>query len=192
MGSLAAAMPAAADWPIYLSGSVGAQFIEDQVKPGLHNFSADPGFSGNIAAGTRLLDQVRAEVELGYSHSSPSRITPLFGPSFAVGGNIDAFTGTLNGFYDIPTGTIVTPYVGGGIGFVNYSATVTFNGFTLNRISDRTDFLWQAEGGAAIKIADRLAVVPAYRFQQAIEHTPNNVGNVSTHIVKIGLRYELY
>lgn len=115
----------------YLSGSVGASIPSDvELKNdaiyqlvGQHpSLGLNTAFQSNIAAGYQW-EQARAELELGYgSYGVNSVKVPGLGSASVGGGSINAITLMANGYWDIPTGSKWSPYLGAGIGvgFVNF------------------------------------------------------------------------
>lgn len=117
------------------------------------------------------------------------------------GGDIDQFTATFNAFYDLPIGSWLTPYAGGGVG-VNYinAQTAHFSGpapsglgastvqFTSNG-GTATNAMVFAEVGVAIALDERWSVVPAYRFQHVF--VDNNGWHNEDNILTLGVRYAL-
>jgi outer membrane autotransporter protein len=185
-----AAQPSQAQF--YVSGSAGyLQFRDNSASTPIGTVTGEynPGFAINGAAGYKFGFGLRLEGELGYARTSPDKIK-VNGQTVATvgGGDTNLLTGTANAFYDIKTGTSLTPYLGGGIGFVHGdSSDATVAGVRVNGGSG-TDFLWLVEAGVSIAVTDRLSVVPAYRYMQ-ISNSQNGFDDDSAHLFKIGLRY---
>jgi|GEM_PF-345625 len=120
-----------------------------------------------------------------------------------------ADTVTLNTFmanvwYDIHTGTALTPYIGGGIGwgFVNYKNTramlegVTYDSFTDKK--DVTNFAWSVGAGVSYALSERLALDIGYRYVDAGDMKVSASGGeplsgtsaIASHDVMVGIRYE--
>lgn len=183
-----------ADNKIYMSGSVGWLIPEDTsgtVSNTPVTVEHESGYQVNFAIGTHLPNNFRAEAELGYGSTSYDKIKGN-NATAELDGDVDLFTATLNGFYDIPTGTMVTPYVGGGLGLAYIDTgriTATLGGTSVSASGDSsTDLLVLGEVGAAIKIDEALSVVPAYRYSW-IDSGANGLDDDSAHTVKVGLRY---
>lgn len=144
------------------------------------------GISGNVAVGYRLPWNFRVEVEGGYTHSSVDKLT-VAGVSIPnSSGNVDIWTGAVNAFYDIPTGTNFIPYLGGGLGAANERvSSVTIAGTNFGGSSSSTHLLWQAEAGIGYQLSPKFIIRPAYRFQQIQDGNPNT----QIHVFKVGLQY---
>ena len=81
-----------------------------------------------------------------------------------------------NAYFDIKTGTPITPYLGGGLGmaFINSkgsgsfdvdgSTFGTFSGSTSSSRNMNTNFAWNVGAGAAWDLTDNLALDLGYRF----------------------------
>jgi opacity protein-like surface antigen len=178
-----------AEW--YVSGSLGLQSLEDSsvTAGGLRGtFKFEDGWAANAAVGYKFLNQFRVEAEGGYSQNDLKSLS-LLGTTVGLSGNVDAYTFSVNGFYDISTGTFATPYLGGGLGFANSRINnLTALGINFGSSSRETDLLWLLEAGVSLKLMDHLSIVPAYRYQQISSDQVIN-GNTGTHIFKLGLRY---
>ena len=107
-------------------------------------------------------------------------------------GGIDDVTGSLNGFYDLPRGGAITPYLGAGVGFDSASEDqanfITSNGSarSTERAASNTGLMLVAEGGLSIALSPRWSIVPAYRYQHRFV---SGAPDAAEHIFKIGLRY---
>lgn len=112
-------------WPRwYVGGTVGMQFLSDSdlggSQTGTVEFDNGYTFSGSIGYrpyfGVAVLDDMRVEFEAGYREAGlDSRgNTPLTGDL-----RVTSYMGNL--FYDIPTGSRFTPYIGAGAGAARVS-----------------------------------------------------------------------
>lgn len=181
---------------LYTTGSLGLFAPNDNTATG-GGFSGtaqlDNGIFAGAALGFRYSPHLRAEAEFAYAHSRFNKLTVAgVGSANVAGGDVDLYTFTANGYYDFTTGTIYTPYLGGGLGLVHTEtgagsvAGVTFGGGSSN------DFVWQLEAGVSVAVANNLSIVPAYRYR----HIDNGgmLSGIKTddsegHIFKVGLRY---
>jgi opacity protein-like surface antigen len=180
----------AANAQMYVSGSAGLFMPEDISSTsggvsGTVEFDKGPFLSAAI--GYKYKFGLRAEVEGSWARTSVDKVR-AFGRTVSVnGGDNNVYTGMVNAFYDIPTGTSIQPYVGGGIGVGHISdATVTVGGIATNTGS-ATDFAFQLEGGVAFPIAPNLSIVPAYRYLQ-ITSGGSGTDDATAHIIKVGLK----
>lgn len=203
-----------ADGPWYITASVG---VIDRETAGFNSAirsttsgisgsdvqheSFDTSVIGNLAVGYTILDHIRVENEFGYSNYDVTTLHPTNAPLFPdvngmtlnrqSGGSEDQYSDTFNAFYDVPLGTSVVPYIGGGIGVID---TEYRRGFYTNGVgslihlgTSRTAGLALAEVGVAIP-ANGFSIVPAYRFLQSFGEG-DRAPEVSAHVFKIGIRY---
>ena len=102
---------------------------------------------------------LRLEGELSYRHANMDSITDSTGYRFRnVDGNVGAFSTMFNVFFDIHNRSIVTPYLGGGIGFTTLfmSDTTAYDTRDLSNVvlyDEGDDTVFAAQAGAGIDIA---------------------------------------
>jgi len=122
-------------WGFYVRADAGWSWTEGWNKDG-------NAFVGGGGVGYQFGDWIRADIQVDWS-GNYSNLDYWYGFS--------SFTTVLGNVYlDIPTGTFITPYVGGGAGSTFAGGD---NGFTY-------DFT----GGAAFEITDRMAIDIGYRY----------------------------
>lgn len=108
-----------------------------------------------------------------------------------------------NIWYDIPTGTAFTPYLGGGVGwaFLNYKNTRAMTtggeteGFTDEK--DATNFAWSIGAGVSYALSSHFTLDVGYRYVDAGDVKVSAAGgeplhaeaSVASHDVMVGLRY---
>jgi opacity protein-like surface antigen len=194
--AIAMVAPPPASAQVYVTGSVGYTSPADlDVESGGVDgeFKLDGGIAANVAVGYKFPFGLRLEVEGGYNQVDLDKLKVL-GTSVKLNGDLDIYTATVNAFYDIDTGTMFTPYVGGGIGIAHQE---------LSRISapavgvttssdDSTDFTWLLEGGVAIKVANSFSIVPSYRFQTIVNGGSSggvDADDLQLHIFRLGARF---
>lgn len=115
-------------------------------------------------------------------------------------------TAMLNAWYDIPTGTALTPYLGGGIGvaFIRHKSTAIENPGTddqevINNSKNFSNFAWSLGGGVAYNINDNWALDVGYRYIDAGDHKMHYKGadsflftqidKIESHDIMLGFRY---
>ena len=140
----------------------------------------DPNVFLSGAAGYRFGNGIRLEAELAYGRASVKSVSAL-GVSVSANADVDIVFGTVNAFYDISTGTIVTPYLGGGLGFAYQNGSGDLSG-------SETDFTAFGEVGAAIRVANKVEIVPSYRYLY-IDNGGAGFDNFTAHVFKIGARF---
>ncbi len=122
----------------------------------------DAGFVGSASFGHRLNGALRIEGELSYRDNTIAGVTiQTEGPQILNGGSIRAFGIMANGWIDIPTGTRVTPYFGGGAGgaHINLAVDTSLGGGAgctpCTHIDyDGSDWVFAYQFGAGIGIAN--------------------------------------
>lgn len=112
----------------------------------------------------------------------------------------------LNAWYDIPTETALTPYIGGGIGtaFIHHKSTATENPGTadqqrLHQSENFSNFAWSLGGGVAYNINDNWALDLGYRYIDAGDHKMRykkgessefiKIDKIESHDIMLGVRY---
>lgn len=150
----------------------------------------DDGYGIFGAAGYRFPGNLRAEAELGYG-TMDFDSARIGAGRVGLGGDVDMYSLTGAGFYDIPTGTVLTPYLGAGAGLVHQRldrASASFGGTTVAADNDSsTDLTAFAEAGVTIKVA-QFELVPAYRYQW-IDDGDGGFDDTTLHMLRLGLRH---
>lgn len=111
------------------------------------------------------------------------------GNTFAVdGGKLRQLSALGNVWVDIPTGSVVTPYVGGGLGVA---------GFELEG-EGKARFAWQVGAGVAFNVSPSAAITLDYRHRQAkgatiededFEDAGVRIGKIRTNAFTAGVRF---
>ena len=97
---------------MYLSGNIGFGIRSDSKLTGsAGQFDNDPAFVINGAVGIKLKENFRVEGEIGYHLNAADRTSN--GQDFTF--SVLSFMG--NAYFDIPTQSPLTPYLGVGLGF---------------------------------------------------------------------------
>lgn len=187
--------------------------------------STDDGALVGIGAGIALPMGVRGDVQFTYrwglkGSNSASNIVPkgaagILNYSGSAKTDISSFAMMANGYYDIKTGTIFTPYLGAGIGFASNKSNDTkyaireniagfdFSGTQFGRRT--TSFAWSLMAGGSVDLMQGLALDVGYRYfdggkiKSFKEVRDNSNGNVAVfdtlsqyvrlHELTAGLRY---
>lgn len=96
---------------LYLSGNIGFGIRSDSKLSGASGkFDNDPAFVINGAIGMQLRQNIRVEGEIGYHLNGADRTSN--GQEF----NFSVLSFMGNAYFDIPTKSPLTPYVGAGLG----------------------------------------------------------------------------
>ena len=142
--------------------SIGKQFGEVRLELEYAYADADVERHNGVTAGGILLDPIDANILFT---GSTTDLGVTVGQVVAVGrGDIETQTLYLNAFYDIPTGTAFTPYVGAGIGYS--SVDVTFQPSNVPIVSDDDDvFVYQLIVGLTYTVNDNFDVFGSLRYR---------------------------
>jgi opacity protein-like surface antigen len=113
----------------------------------------------------------------------------------------------FNFWYDIPTGTALKPYIGGGVGlaFIKYSSQSYIVGSSEDPVltiygKRKTNFAWSLGAGLGYEISPNITLDLGYRYINAGSVTAllensvdfpyhSGVGRISSHDVILGIRY---
>lgn len=117
---------------------------------------------------------------------------------------ITAHTLMVNGFYDINIDSVITPYVGGGLGLAylksDYSSSVV-NGTGVNVRTSNNDwsFAWNIGGGISYALDNQMSLDFGYRYfdlgnaEPGSVHTTDYSGSpkvdLTAHEFSVGLRF---
>jgi OOP family OmpA-OmpF porin len=155
----------------YVGGGAGAVFTPDaDIRRNQGNTTAtfDPGYSVMGDGGYSWTNGLRLEGEVWHSSADIDKVK---GGSTSNGNlnNTDVFA---NLFYDFKTGTMLTPYVGAGLGYDFYARTDRIGALKGDRASldgDRMEAVYQAIAGLATQLDHNWSVAADYRFIGAFE-----------------------
>jgi opacity protein-like surface antigen len=151
-----------------------------------------PGLVASAGGGFAFGNGFRAEVEVDYLRISFDSLSAL-GATVPLSGTADAYAGFLNGYYDINTGTILTPYVGAGAGGIHFSSATVSAKVKTRTVTVSTgstnDFAVQGELGIGIKITDRIWLTPSYRYLW-VNDGGSGTDNTQAHILRLGALYK--
>lgn len=180
----------------YVSGQVGATWLDDadisiSGAGSVAETSFDMGFNIGVAGGYDF-GPARVEGELTYRLNDIDEYSaPGFG-TFSADGDVSALSLLANGFWDIPTGGPVTPYLGAGIGV----AQVSMDDPSFPIDDDDTVFAYQLAAGVAFDLTPTLALDLGYRYFATTdpEFTDDFGDSFETeymsHNLNLGLRYQ--
>lgn len=204
----AATASAAERQGLYLRGDVGASLGRDiggSVLGG-DGFAGDLGTSAlfEVGVGYQLPYNLRTDLTVGYRPGFKVESRESTG-ALAVNADADVKSWAVmaNVYYDIPTGTAITPYVGAGLGVaVNTIDDVTYS-IGAGRIHEnghtKTRFAWSLQAGAAYAVTSNVKVDLGYRYidlgsfetggSSTVGPVAKTEGDVRAHEVKIALRY---
>ncbi|HEX6957968.1 MAG TPA: porin family protein [Ferrovibrio sp.] len=148
------------------------------------------GFVLYGGAGYRFSNNFRLEGELSYGSHDYDSIS-IGGASRGLGGDRDLYALTAAIYYDIDTGTVLTPYLGAGGGLLYQNSgrpAATANGATVPGGDNSTDLTAFGEVGLSYKLSQRFDLVPSYRYQW-INDNHAGLDDSDMHVLRLGLRY---
>jgi opacity protein-like surface antigen len=183
--------------------------------------STDSTFGGSIAFGydfeKKFSVPIRAEVEYAAFSQAENKgnFTEINGNEIGretVRQTFSIRTLFINAYWDIPTGTRFTPYVGAGLGagFINtngnFSGVVTTGGGVTETWSGRTgsktvtNFAWNVGAGVGYDLTDYVTVDLGYRFtglgsvktkilRRDVDEISFKTDNLYQHQIALGLRF---
>ncbi|WP_341898835.1 porin family protein [Ferrovibrio terrae] len=174
----------------YAGFTGGYLMTPDTDRDGGAHLERDNGYSFAGQYGYRLPNNLRLEAELGYG-SIDNDSYHANGGRTGVRGDTDQYSLTGAAYYDIATGTPLTPYAGAGAGLMHQRfdrPAATANGSTLPGNSDSsTDLTAFGEVGVGYKLASSLEIVPSYRYQW-INDGANGLDDSTQHVARLGFR----
>lgn len=135
---------------------------------------------------------IRPEIEFGYKAADYDQFK-YHGAQAKLNGDAHVLSGMANVYFDINTGTAVTPYIGGGIGIanVNVSNATGASGVLAWTKDDDTVFAYQGGVGAKFSVSKHIALDLGYRYFVADEATFGAIkSDFQAHNVQIGLQYQ--
>lgn len=169
----------------YISGSVGWAFMGSTDFSGSGNsggFEDSTNFS--VAAGRRITNDTRAELEFSYRDSDIDN-------TVAYRGEVESYSFMVNGYYDMPTEMTFRPYIMGGIGTVLQDADIDIQS-TGMRLADDEDWTlaWQAGLGINLELMDNTELYAGYRYQGATDAEVDLVDiDYDSHEILAGFRF---
>lgn len=154
--------PAALADGLYLRlGAGGGHVDEDSVG----NADFEPGYVGTAAVGynwffPESIADLRIELEGSYRANDIDDISAI-----SADGDIEAYSGMINGYFDFRNTWIIVPYVGAGFGATHIKLDHDGAGGAFPTIDDDdTVFAYQFMAGFNYDLGDNLAIGLEYRF----------------------------
>jgi opacity protein-like surface antigen len=150
--------PSYADLGFYLRGDIGWSFLE---------WSGDDSnaFTGGVGVGYQFTDYLRSDLRVDYAGVYTN------GPDMSV------TTALGNLYFDIPTSTVITPYLGAGAGY---------GWAPVDCGPDKDGFAYSLMAGASFDLSDSLDLDIGYRFRSVM----SDGADPMEHQVLTGLRYK--
>ena len=145
----------------YLRGDIGWSFLN------WAGGNDDSALTGGAGVGSQITDQSRTD--LRYDWAGNYKVAP--------GADLSVSTALGNLYFDIPTNTMITPYLGAGAGY---------GWGTVDGGNDKDGFAFAIMAGASIGLTDSIDMDVGYRFREIM----SNGSNPMEHQVTTGLRFK--
>jgi opacity protein-like surface antigen len=144
----------------YLRGDIGWSFLE-------WGGQDDSAFTAGGGIGYQVDDQIRADLRLDWA--GDYRIAP--------GADMSVSTVLANMYFDIPTDTVMTPYLGAGAGYGLGS---------IEGLNDKNGFAFALMAGVNMSVTESVDVDVGYRFREVM----SNGDDPMEHQITTGLRFK--
>jgi opacity protein-like surface antigen len=145
----------------YLRGDIGWSFLR------WSGGDDDSAVSLGGGVGYQFNDYLRSDLRVDWAGD------------YDIGGGADMNVTTILGnlYLDVPTGTMITPYVGGGVGY---------GWASVDGGSDDSGVAWSLMAGASIDLSQSAAIDIGYRFRDLAVSGDNPL----EHQILTGLRFK--
>jgi len=184
----------------YLRGDISYNAADPAYDFTLFGQSSDTQpFGGGIGFGYHFSDNLRADVNFSYLGGESYEYDD--GVNFATAEH-DVYSIMLAGYWDIATVGGLTPYVGAGIGTTYSSTNVTVDLATLpapvTYDSSQYNLSYSLMAGASYKLTNETSIDFGYQFIDTPDLEYLNTDTLTLekglqqHLVKVGLRYDLW
>ncbi|WP_283132443.1 outer membrane protein [Enterovibrio norvegicus] len=180
---------------LYVKGLVGKSYQATDSESYGNNIAQDADFPGKFGAGDGTVstlglgyvinEQFRIETRLGYREGTfnSQRVGSgaRTGEEYVLNGKLKSTTLTVEGFYDVDTGTAFTPYIKAGVGVARNEYSARLGGAGVQGFFDQldgtvdgyyddyadetsTEFTWNIGLGASYAITDQLSLIGEYQY----------------------------
>lgn len=164
----------------------------DEDESGKMKFS-DNVWGGSLAYGVKT-GAVRTELELNIKQDAEKKVTEGDETTKATMENNSIM---VNAYYDIDTGTKLTPYVSAGMGVSRLKGAIKWSepDESGKFSKSKTNFAWQIGAGAAYALTDNVSIDAGYRYTDAgdvnvkNEEGGSNKFEAQSHEFLLGARY---
>ncbi len=187
----------------YVGGSAGVFLPRDSnvtdINGSTTNQSYETGYVITGFGGYEFGNGLRVEGELAYREAGLDNHVAGSYSNYNYYNHNDslwAFSGMANLFYDINTRSIVTPYLGGGIGFAVVGFDNRYNDYYNNYYYDygyeeKTVFAYQVGGGMCFDLNRNMALDVGYRYfgTEKIHFDFRDV-ELESHNVTVGVKFK--
>lgn len=195
----------AAGWyagPMLMTGYTNEDSIEDANGVATGIFDNDDGNVIIGAAGLIGYDFSGDDVPVSLEFSTNWRARHDMDVGFVGGGvksNVQTVDFMLSALYDIPLGTTLQPYIGGGVGMAWNQADSEDLDIAITSLgtNSNTDFAWQLQGGFKYPLDDSMNLRIDYRYVELGEVETNVApggeaikADLYAHDVRMGLTWD--
>lgn len=153
----------------------------------------NPGYIIGGAVGVDWGNQLRTELELSYSRWTSDKAY-YSSTNHTAKSDVTATYLIGNAWYDIKNGSMITPYIGGGVG-VGWTNINAFQGTGLAAQFNSSGLAFQLGAGLRFNVSENVAIDAGYRFKDIVglNYNSSNPSEVATdtslasHNFQIGL-----
>ena len=197
-----AATPSQAQGPWYASVTGDAVWVSDSDwsnnagTNGTLEFDSGWGIDGALGYSlSGSLQGFRVEGEVGYRSNDIDKVNVNnFGQLPGATGDVDVWTGLINGYYDIDLGSNFMPYVGAGLGIARLSGNITVPGPGGTVSDNETVFAYQFSAGLGYAVSPSTTLFAGYRYLATDDPDFSNAGTTvsteyHTHNAQAGVRF---
>ncbi len=185
------------DWYVSVfAGGSSLQEVDTRYVAFGYTVEFDNGYVVGASVGRNINESWRIEGELSHAQYDANAFAFLGGANAPASEGLEATYLLANVWYDIPTSSKISPYVGGGIGIARLKGDVLFsNGFGFLP-SDDTAFTYQLGAGINFPVSSRMTIDAGYRFKVTSKTQftdrgggPDYVNSpIESHSLQLGLR----
>lgn len=168
---VALSVPAFAAMPAYLSLGIGlTNTMDSDWDDGSFGDKGSIGIDNtanfSAAIGTSFFQNTRTELEVSYRKADLSDISLNGVGSASLNGELKTWSFLVNGYYDFPLKSKISPYLSVGIGAAHHSATIDAIGGlgTPGTNSSDTVFAYQIGLGANYALTNKASLWGGYRY----------------------------
>lgn len=169
----------------YMSAKAKYSLLDSDVSAGGYDVTTvDEDVAGfGVAVGIAYKDpsgMLRTELEYNKNGNS----TKSYG---VIDFEVETQSVMLNTYYHLPTGSALTPYIGGGIGVSHIKGTAELMG--LSGSIKKTNFAWQAGAGISYDLTKNFALDLGYRYMDYGDFEKDGVSlDTTAHEFYTGIR----
>ena len=168
----------------YVSGNVGAVWLEDTDFGDDAEISFDTGFGITAAIGNAYENGFRVEVEFGYRTSDIDKFDSDL-RSGSINGDFSTISLMVNGYYDFMPKETICPFIGAGIGYANVEGDIDELGS-----EDDNVVAYQVAVGVAFAINPQTKIDVQYRYFDTDDGDFDGLEvEYGTHNAMLGVRY---